>query len=95
MRDTIYANYYTNFEQGEKVIAFNWFSKKYPFDHGTYIEKYSPDKELLEDEMCRKTETREMCTYNIGVYKVKGFSPNFAIICQWERQDGRIRNKKE
>lgn len=96
MRDIICASCNgTIFSKGEKVIAFNWFDKNAPFNFGTYIEKYSEDKKLSDDENCRKIETKTVNIYNIGEYKVKKVLSAFALISQWERQDSREKRERK
>lgn len=87
MREITIATTKDKFKLGEKVIAFNWFEKYSPYNFGTYIQKFSIEDKLHEDENCRKIDKRDIRFYNIGEYKVIGILPGIAKIVPWDRQD--------
>ena len=91
MKEIIFATFDSNlsFNKNEKVIAYNWFEKLPPFRFGTYIKKFDETEVLLEDEMCRKTETIQMKIYNIGTYKIKSTMGCFAQIVEYDLSDAR------
>lgn len=73
--------------KGEKVVAYQWYEKAYPYETGTYVTKFSDSKKLNDGENCRKTETRSMKIYNIGEYKVMSVLGSMAKIAVWTRFD--------
>lgn len=88
MREIIIASCNGNhFTKKEKVIAFNVVFKDNKSRIVTYIEPYSDELALHDDEMCKSEHYRDYSIYNIGEYKVMGVLGDFAKIAQWERDD--------
>ena len=73
--------------KGNKVVAYQWYEKAYPYNTGTYIKAYTEDQKLGDGENCRKTETRSMKIYNIGEYKVMSVLANIANVAVWTAFD--------
>ena len=71
-----------SFKKQEKVVVFNWFNQKPPFNSGTECLPYSPELELDLGGAAKLVSKPgdDIRKYNIGVYRIKKIHGNIIYV---------------